>query len=83
MVNQTFANDYFPGWQCYRAQLHDCRSRVPGTWQIVGVVRDAKYSSARESTQRMIYLPLVQIAGPHAYAHSLQVQTVGGTCSRW
>jgi ABC-type antimicrobial peptide transport system permease subunit len=43
----------------------------------VGVVRDAKYSSAREAPQRVIYLPLVQIAGPHSYAHSLQVLTVG------
>ena len=24
VVNQTFANDYFPGWQRDRAQLHDC-----------------------------------------------------------
>ncbi len=54
---------------------------VPGTWQIVGVVRDAKYSSAREAPQRMIYLPLVQIAGPHAYAHSLQLLTVGDPAS--
>jgi hypothetical protein len=46
-------------------------------WQIVGVVRDAKYSSPREAPQRTIYLPLVQVSGPHMYAHSLQLQTVG------
>ena len=43
----------------------------------MGVVRDAKYSSPREAPQRMIYLPLAQIAGSHAYAHSLELQTVG------
>jgi predicted permease len=77
VVNQTFANDYFPGGNAIGRSFTIADPRVPGTWQIVGVVRDAKYSSAREARQRMIYLPLVQIAGPHAYAHSLQVLTVG------
>ena len=77
VVNQTFANDYFPGGNAIGRSFTVADPRVPGTWQIVGVIRDAKYSSAREAPQRMIYLPLVQIAGPHAYAHSLQVLTVG------
>jgi predicted permease len=77
VVNQTFANDYFPSGDAIGRSFTIADPRVPGTWQIVGVVRDAKYSSARETPQRMIYLPLVQIAGPHIYAHSLQVLTVG------
>ena len=77
VVNQTFANDYFPGGNAIGRSFTIADPRVPGTWQIVGVVRDAKYGSAREAPQRVIYLPLVQIAGPHAYAHSLQVLTVG------
>jgi predicted permease len=77
VVNQSFANDYFPGGNGIGRSFTIADPRIPGTWQIVGVVRDAKYSSAREAPQRMIYLPLVQIAGPHAYAHSLQVLTVG------
>jgi predicted permease len=77
VVNQTFANDYFPGGDAIGRSFTIWDPGVPGTWQIVGVVRDAKYSSPRESPQRMIYLPLVQIAGSHAYAHSLQLQTVG------
>jgi predicted permease len=77
VVNQTFANEYFPGDDAIGRSFTIADPRVPGTWQIVGVVRDAKYSSAREAPQRVIYLPLVQIAGPHAYAHSLQVLTVG------
>jgi predicted permease len=77
VVNQTFANDYFPGSNAIGRSFTIADPRVPGTWQIVGVARDAKYSSAREPEQRMIYLPLVQIAGPHIYAHSLQVLTAG------
>ena len=77
VVNQTFANDYFPGGDAIGRSFTIADPRVPGTWQIVGIVRNAKYSSAREAPQRMIYLPLVQISGPHAYAHSLQVLTVG------
>jgi predicted permease len=77
VVNQTFANDYFPGGNAVGRRFTIADPRVPGTWQIVGVARDAKYSSVREEPQRTIYLPLVQIAGPHIYAHSLQVLTAG------
>jgi predicted permease len=77
VVNQTFANDYFPNGNAIGRSFTIADPRVPGRWEIVGVVRDAKYSSPREAPQRMIYLPLVQISGPHIYAHSLQLQTVG------
>jgi predicted lysophospholipase L1 biosynthesis ABC-type transport system permease subunit len=77
VVNQTFANDYFPGGDAIGRSFTIADPRVPGTWQIVGIARDAKYSSAREAPQRMVYLPLVQIAGPHIYAHSLQILTAG------
>jgi predicted permease len=77
VVNQSFANAYFPGGDAIGRSFTIADPRVPGTWQIVGVARDAKYTSAREEPQRMIYLPLVQIAGPHVYAHSLQILTAG------
>jgi predicted permease len=77
VVSQTFANDYFPHGDAIGRSFTIWDPRVPGMWEIVGVVRDAKYSSAREATQRMIYLPLVQVSGPHMYAHWLQLQTVG------
>jgi predicted permease len=77
VVNQTFADAYFPQGDAIGRSFRIWDPGVPGTWQIVGVVRDAKYSSPRETPQRMIYLPLVQIAGSHAYAHSLELQTVG------
>jgi predicted permease len=81
VVNQTFANDYFPQGDAIGRSFTIWDPGVPGTWQIVGVVRDAKYSSPREAPQRMIYLPLAQIAGSHAYAHSLELQTVGDPAS--
>jgi predicted permease len=77
VVNQTFANDYFPHGDAIGRSFTIWDPRVPGMWEIVGVVRDAKYSSPREAPQRTIYLPLVQVSGPHMYAHSLQLQTVG------
>jgi predicted permease len=81
VVNQTFANDYFPQGDAIGRSFTIWDPGVPGTWQIVGVVRDAKYSSPREAPQRMIYLPLAQIAGSHAYAHSLELQTAGDPAS--
>ena len=77
VVNQTFANSFFAGGNAIGRTFTIADPGAPGVWQIVGVVRDAKYSSPRELPQRMIYLPLVQIAGRHVYAHSLQLRTRG------
>jgi ABC-type lipoprotein release transport system permease subunit len=50
---------------------------VDGEREIVGVVGDAKYNSPRETPQRMIYLPVLQLTGVNAYARWLQVKTTG------
>jgi predicted permease len=75
VVNQTFVNDYFPNGDAIGRSFTIWHPVLPVTWQIVGVVRDAKYSSPRDAPQRMIYLPLVQ--NPGSYAHSLQLRTIG------
>jgi predicted permease len=77
VVNQAFAKSYFPDGNAIGRSFTISDPGASGVWQIVGIVRDAKYSSPREAPQRMIYLPLVQIAGRHVYAHSLQLQTRG------
>jgi ABC-type antimicrobial peptide transport system permease subunit len=50
---------------------------LQGEWEIVGIVKDAKYLSPRETPQRMAYLATLQMTGDNAYAYWLQLKTEG------
>lgn len=77
VVNRTFAAHFFPngGAVGHRIVVED--PSLTGKWEIVGVVADAKYNSPRETPQRMIYLPVLQLTGENAFARWLQVKTAG------
>ena len=77
IVNQTLADHFFPHGDAIGHEFTIADPGVPGSWQIVGVVRDAKYNGAREEPRRMIYLPLTQLSGDDSFAGLLQVQTSG------
>ncbi len=77
VVNQTFANHFFPRGDAVGHSFTIGDPAVPGTWQIVGVVRDAKYTNAREKPQRMAYLAVMQLAGDDQYAYYVQLRTSG------
>jgi predicted permease len=77
VVNQTMADHFFPHGDALGHQFSIADPAVPGSWQIVGVVRDTKYNSPREKAQRMIYLPLAQLTGDDKFAYRLQLQAVG------
>ncbi|MGH9496857.1 MAG: ABC transporter permease [Candidatus Sulfotelmatobacter sp.] len=77
VVNQSLADHFFPHGDAIGHQFRIADPSVPGAWQIVGVVRDAKYNSPRENPKRMIYLPLAQLTGDDRFAYSLQVRTTG------
>jgi predicted permease len=77
VVNQTVADHFFPHGDAIGHQFTIADPGVPGLWQIVGVVRDSKYGNPRETTQRMIYLPLAQMTGDDSFAYWLQIRTAG------
>ena len=81
VVNQTMADHFFPHGDALGHQFSIADPAVPGSWQIVGVVRDTKYNSPREKAQRMIYLPLAQLTGDDKFAYRLQLQTIGDPAS--
>jgi len=59
IVNQSFAQHYFGtvdvvGRQ-FRTEITDA---VSEPWEIIGVVRDARYRGLRETDERLAYLPL-------------------------
>jgi predicted permease len=77
VVNQTLADRYFPKGDAIGHSFKVADPAVIGTWQIVGIVRDAKYNSPAEKPKPFAYLALAQLTGDAQYAYNLQIRTVG------
>jgi predicted permease len=77
VVNQTLADRYFPRGDALGHSFSVADPGVIGTWQIVGIVRDAKYNSPAEKPQAFAYLAVTQITGDDQYAYVLQIRSVG------
>jgi len=77
VVNQSVAKHFFPRGDAIGHQFTIADPSVPGVWQIVGIVRDAKYGPLRDEQKRMIYLPLDQLTADDHFAYSLQVRAQG------
>ncbi|MBV8632189.1 MAG: ABC transporter permease, partial [Silvibacterium sp.] len=77
VMNQTAADHFFPHGDAIGHVFTVDDPSVKGEWQIVGVVRNAKYRSPREKQERMTYLNLMQLNGDTAYAHWVQLATAG------
>jgi predicted permease len=59
IVNQTLVRKFFPG-SSGLGEHFGFEPEKPGEYEIVGVVRDAKYNQLGEQTQPMIYQPVAQ-----------------------
>jgi predicted permease len=57
VVNQTFADKYFPNQNVIGKQFSIARAE---NIEIVGLVKDAKYTSQRDATEPTAYLPFQQ-----------------------
>ena len=77
VVNQTLAERYFPKGDAIGHTFTVADPSVTGSWQIVGIVRDAKYNSPAEKPRPFAYLALEQLTGDDHYGYWLQLRTVG------
>jgi predicted permease len=75
VVNQALANYFFPQGDAIGHRFKVGDPSVKGVWEIVGIVRDAKYNGPRETQQRMVYFPVMQLTENDSYAGTLLVQT--------
>jgi predicted permease len=73
IVNESFAHHYF-GDQDPIGKRFGMRRDTGNEIEIVGLVRDAKYNTARETNVKMIYIPFRQDLG-HLYSMCLTVRT--------
>jgi predicted permease len=87
VVNETIARKFFPNGDVIGHTVKIDIDTVAGPWQIVGVARDTKAGNPRDNPERMIYLPLAQIAGKHgegiqeSFASTIVLRTVGDPTS--
>jgi predicted permease len=62
VVNQTLANHFYPRGDALGHSLSIDIDSVKGPWQIVGIARDTRFRSPRDtSPMRLTYIPLAQI----------------------
>jgi predicted permease len=66
IVNEAMARNYFGETEVVGRTFRIAQHDFAEPFTVVGVVRDAKYKSLRESAPRIIYLPYVQTPGPVA-----------------
>ncbi|MGB6193989.1 MAG: ADOP family duplicated permease, partial [Terracidiphilus sp.] len=73
VVNQTLAQRYFKDGDALGRTFRVADPGVAGTWRIVGIVRDAKYSNPAEKPRPFAYLAMEQLTGDDRYGYWLQV----------
>lgn len=76
VINQTMANLYFRGRSAVGSRFGFGKGGPERlTIEIVGVVQDSKYSSARDQPEPFVYMPLSQLSGLGKV--TLYLRTVG------
>ena len=74
IVNESFARYFFGG----QSPLGKRVTSVRATYEIVGVVKDAKYSSLRQETLKTMYIPILQREGDPPMNSTYLVRVAGG-----
>ena len=84
VVNQSFAQYYFHGENPLGRRFYFGDENDPERsedLEIVGVIGDVKYESAKQEAGRTIYRPILQVQDSGAYNSNLQIRTTGDAAS--
>ncbi len=77
VVNQAFAEYFFPNQNPLGGRISLDDNSEQGYTEIVGVVGDVKYRSARNKAERSVYRPILQMQDQSAYSNVVQLRTDG------
>jgi predicted permease len=77
LVNQSFAEAYFHDQNPIGRRITFEEDSDKDDFEIVGVIGDAKYDSAREKSDRAVYRPIFQVQNQQTFANVFEVRTVG------
>jgi len=80
VVNQAFAQLFFPSENPIGHRLgYGDQIKNSGDIEIVGVIGDVKYESAKEKPLPTVYRPILQVQDQGAYTSSLEIRTEGNS----
>ena len=77
VVNQTFVEYYFPGQNPLGRRITFNEGSEKEDLEIVGVIGDVKYDSAKEKVERTVYQSIFQIQDQLTYYNTLELRTAG------
>ena len=77
VVNQSFARAFFGDQNPIGRRITFEGDSDKDDFEIVGVIGDAKYDSAREKPERAVYRPILQVQDQLAFANVFEIRTVG------
>jgi predicted permease len=77
VVNQTFANAFFPNQNPIGRRLTFEEDSDKDDFEIVGVIGDSKYDSAKEKPERTIFRPILQVQDQLTFQNVFELRTVG------
>lgn len=77
VVNQAFASAFFPDQNPIGRRLTFEEDSDKNDFEIVGVIGDSKYDSAKENADRTIYRPILQVQDRLAFSNVFELRTVG------
>jgi predicted permease len=81
VINQALAQYFFHDQNPIGRRLSFEQSPSKAEIEIVGVIGDAKYQSAKEKADRMVYRPILQVQDQSVYSSVLQLRTAGDPLS--
>lgn len=76
LINQTFADAYFPGQDPIGKRM-TFEEGSKDDFEIVGLIGDAKYDSAKEKPEKSVYRPILQVQGQTSFNNTFHVRTHG------
>src|SRR5258708_17646048 len=81
VVNQSFAETYFAGQNPVGRRITFHEDSDKDDLEIVGVIGDVKYDSAKEKADRTVYQPILQVQDQQTFNNTLELRTAGDPLS--
>lgn len=76
VVNQAFASAFFPNQNPIGRRLTFEEDSDKDDFEIVGVIGDSKYDSAKEQPEKTVFRPILQVQDQLTFANVFELRTV-------
>lgn len=81
VVNQSFAQAYFHDQNPIGRRITFEEDSDKDDFEIVGVIGDSKYDSAKEQPDKSVFRPILQVEDQQAFANVFELRTLGDPLS--